>query len=55
MKTSVLKGATLGTPLGAVSKMDDGFDVLTAHALVANSRLYVASKLGLWEYPTLVP
>lgn len=49
---NVLKAARISDP-GTVITIDTGLDPLTASAVVVRKKLYVASKLGLWEYPAL--
>ncbi|MFW5739470.1 MAG: hypothetical protein ACOC1F_03800 [Myxococcota bacterium] len=47
--TAELKAAALSDPNG-VHVLGADFDGLTVHARFAESRLYVASKEGLWRY-----
>ena len=50
-KSNVLKAAQVAT--GAVTQISQGLDALTAQTVVVGKSLFVASKLGLWEYPAL--
>lgn len=49
-KTSTLKAVKL-TDVGKTITIDQNLDSLTAHIQVVGKKLFVASKLGLWEYP----
>lgn len=51
-KWNVLKAAKLSSPSDVVT-IDEGLDPLTAQMVVVGKKLFVASKLGLWEYPAL--
>jgi hypothetical protein len=53
-KSNRLRAARVASP-SAVVDVDTGLDALTAIAAVAGGKLYVGSKLGLWEYPALAP
>jgi len=53
-KQSVLKGARLAA-LGDVEEIATGLDPLTAHVAIVGTHLYVASKLGMWDYPAIAP
>lgn len=53
-KSNVLKAARISAPASVVT-VDQGLDALTARAMVVGTRLFVGSKLGLWEYPALSP
>lgn len=49
-KTNTLKAVKL-TDLANTIVIDHNLDTLTAHIQVIGKKLFVASKLGLWEYP----
>jgi hypothetical protein len=53
-KANVLKAARVTAP-EIILSVDEGLDPLTAHAVIAGEKLFVGSKLGLWEYPALAP
>lgn len=53
-KTNVLAAARVSSPTTRIT-IDQALDPLTAQAMVAGGRLFVGSKLGLWEYPALSP
>jgi len=53
-KANVLKAAPLANP-SAVVTVADGLDPLTATMRVVGKKLFIASKLGLWELPALTP
>jgi hypothetical protein len=53
-KTMTLKAVRLASPAAPVV-VADNLDPLTTHLAVANGRLLVASKLGLWSYPAVTP
>ena len=49
-KTNTLKAVKL-SDLANVITVDQNLDALTAQAMVVGKKLFVGSKLGLWEYP----
>jgi hypothetical protein len=51
-KTNVLRAAKLASPAN-VLKIDEGLDPFTARALIVNKKVFVGSKVGLWQYPLL--
>lgn len=53
-KSNVLKAARVSSPTNVIT-IDQGLDALTARAMVVGKKLFVGSKLGLWEYPALTP
>jgi hypothetical protein len=53
-KSNVLKAVRVATPQNVIT-IDQGLDTLTARAMVVGKRLFVGSKVGLWEYPALTP
>ena len=53
-KASTLKASRLSDP-AVVLELGGGFDALTTHLRVAGKHLYVANKLGLWDYGALSP
>lgn len=53
-KANVLKAVRLSAPANVIT-IDQGLDALTARAMVVGKKLFVGSKLGLWEYPALSP
>ncbi len=50
-KSNVLKAAHFTTAAASVVQIAQGLDALTAHTVVVGKNLFVASKLGLWQYP----
>lgn len=53
-KSNVLKAARVSAPTNVIT-IDQNLDALTARAMVVGKKLFVGSKLGLWEYPALSP
>lgn len=53
-KSNVLKAARVSAPQTVIT-VDQGLDTLTARAMVVGKKLFVGSKLGLWEYPAIGP
>lgn len=54
VKKAFVKAVRLSA-LSNVIEVANGLDIPTAHAVVSGKHLYVASKLGLWDYPALSP
>ena len=48
----MLKAAKLSSPSNIIT-IDEGLDPLTTQVTVVGEKLFVSSKLGLWEYPAL--